>query len=101
MNWFNKIMTDIVNAVTRHEYGDGPVVKKQTRLTEILILTTIVVWVGFDFWTYFTYGNPSTISAIVWEWSWHLPCIPLAVGVLIGHLFFQNHEGTIYSGKPK
>lgn len=100
MNWFNKIMTAIVNCITKREYGDI-VVPKQTRYTEILILTTIVIWIGFDFWTYFTYGNPSTISAIVWEWSWHLPGIPFAVGVLIGHLFFQNHEGTIYSGKRK
>lgn len=63
---------------------------------QILILATIVVWVGVDIYLYATYGNPSTISATIWRWTWHIPGIPFSVGVLIGHLLFQDKEPTAF-----
>ncbi len=73
---------------------------KQT-IAQILILTTAVTWIVFDIIVYIAYGNASTISARVWYWSWHIPGIPFAVGVLIGHLFFQMHEPTAFPDEEK
>jgi hypothetical protein len=52
-------------------------------LTHLLILTTIVIWISFFHW-----GNPATISAVSIRYVTYIPGIALAVGVLIGHLFF-------------
>lgn len=67
---------------------------------QILILATIVVWVGVDVYLYATYGNPSTISATIWRWSWHIPGVPFAAGVLCGHLFFQITENVSFNAPP-
>jgi hypothetical protein len=75
-------------------------VTKRT-ITQIFILVTIAIWVVWDIVVYSKFGNPSTISATVWRYSWHLPSIPLAVGILIGHLFFQMKEPTAFPPEQK
>lgn len=64
--------------------------------TKLLILITVVVWIAWDLYTYHTLGNPSTISATIWRWSWNIPGIPFGIGILIGHLLFQMHEPTAF-----
>ena len=58
--------------------------------TKVLILATILIWIGYDFWAYFQYGsNIATESWTVWKWSYRIPGIAFICGVLCGHFFFQ------------
>lgn len=59
--------------------------------TQYFILTTIVVWIVYDIFIYLTKGNVATESATTWRFAYILPSIPWTVGVLLGHLFLQNH----------
>lgn len=66
-------------------------------MTQILILVTLVVWIVYDVWVYFKKGNAETESATIWRWANISPGGCVVVGVLIGHLYFQEHEPTIFS----
>jgi hypothetical protein len=56
------------------------------RITAVLILGTIAVWVTWDFHAYNVGGVPATESGTIRRWARH-PLVPLAVGILLGHLF--------------
>ena len=56
------------------------------RATEALILGTIAGWILWDVHAYRVGGVPATESGIIRRWARH-PLVPLAVGVLLGHLF--------------
>jgi hypothetical protein len=60
-------------------------------ITELFILATIVVWVVYDVAIYIFKGNAATESATTWRFAYTLPSIPWLVGILLGHLFFQQH----------
>lgn len=65
-------------------------------ITQIFIILTCLIWIVWDIVVYTKYGNPSTISATVWRYSWHLPSIPFAFGILMGHFFFELKAPTAY-----
>jgi hypothetical protein len=65
-------------------------------IAQIVIIATALFWIGMDIFLYTKFGNASTISATVWRYSWHIPGIPFAVGILIGHLFFQINGPTAF-----
>ena len=73
----------------------------QQTVTRLLILITPLVWILWDFYTYFTAGNVSTESATIFRYSSYAPGIAFLSGVLCGHFFFQMHEPTMYSTEPK
>jgi len=56
--------------------------------TTIIIVSTVVVVVAID--VFLAVTDRPTISQTVWSASKKYPIIPLAVGVLIGHMFWRN-----------
>jgi hypothetical protein len=40
-----------------------------------------------DVWLYFAHGEAATVSAVIREVAHRYPAVPLAVGLLLGHLF--------------
>lgn len=53
-----------------------------------LALAICLAIVGvLDTWLALVYGEAATVSAVVREASAKYPAVPLAVGLLIGHLF--------------
>ncbi len=73
----------------------------QQVVTRIVILLTPIIWIAWDFYTYYTAGNPSTESATIFRYSTQAPGIAFLVGVLMGHLFFQMNDPTAYPGQIK
>lgn len=65
-------------------------------ITQIVILGSILAWIVYDIWVYIQLGNPSTISATIWHWGYIAPGFILLTGILLGHVFFEMHEPTIY-----
>lgn len=69
-------------------------------ITMILILTTILIWIGFDIYTFIHNGNVSTISVIFANWNHYFPGVGVLFGILIGHLFFNQTEKLDINEKP-
>ena len=65
-------------------------------ITQLMILVTAIVWVVWDIWVYIEFGNPSTISATLWRYSYNIPGVPFIAGLLVGHIFFQMREPTAF-----
>lgn len=61
-------------------------------ITKIIILTTPLIWIGWDVYAYLTTGNSVTESATLFRWAVHAPGIAFLVGVLCGHLFVPQTE---------
>lgn len=40
-------------------------------------------------------GSRETVSSVLHEWSLLYPVLPLAVGLLLGHIFWPNSPVTI------
>ena len=54
-----------------------------------VLLVAILVTVGvYDVAAIFSGGELGTVSEVVLAWSQRWPVIPLAAGIVIGHLFF-------------
>jgi hypothetical protein len=58
-------------------------------ITQLIILATFVVWIGWDIYAYLKKGDLPTESWTIWKWSYRIPAIAFAFGVLMGHFFFQ------------
>lgn len=63
-------------------------------ITQIIILGSPLVWIGWDIYVFIKDGNAWTESSNVWKWAVRLPGIALLVGILCGHFFFQMHLPT-------
>jgi len=61
-------------------------------ITQWLIFASVVIWIAWDFYTFYAHGNPTTESAVIIRWNWYHPWIPFLAGVLVGHLFFDLRE---------
>lgn len=59
--------------------------------TTYFIFATIAVWIAYDVFAYMKWGNKGTISVETFNASKISPGILLAVGFLLGHLFWQVH----------
>lgn len=60
-------------------------------ITQYGIIATVVLWIGWDVYVAFFNNEPGdTISRVVLEWSQAWPIIPLAVGVVAGHLWWPQ-----------
>lgn len=56
-----------------------------------IILALVLIVVGlYDLIAVLWFGQPATVSAVVLQIAKRHPILPLAVGVLIGHLFWPQ-----------
>ncbi len=46
--------------------------------------------VAYELTAILTHDEPDTISAIFWDAATNRPILPFAMGVLMGHLFWQH-----------
>jgi len=60
------------------------------RITQVGVIATAVLWIGWDVVAYLWGGNESTISRVITDASRNWPIIPLLVGIVLGHLFFSQ-----------
>jgi len=60
------------------------------KVTGLFIVFGIIVIAIYDIYALTVGGQPSTISSIIFNQSKVDPMIPLAFGVLIGHVFWSN-----------
>ncbi len=72
-----------------------------SRVTLVYVLTVVVVSIVFDAVMYWRGGWEATISYLVLTRSRRYQVIALAVGILIGHLFWPQPEPRDDEGKPK
>jgi TRAP-type mannitol/chloroaromatic compound transport system permease small subunit len=61
-------------------------------VTGIIIFCTAVIWIGWDIFAYFHYGNSATESATLYRWSFYAPGVSFLFGLLCGHLFFPQRQ---------
>lgn len=59
-------------------------------LTIAFIVALVGVVALYDVWTLWRRGYTTTISYVLKKYSLRFPIIPFLIGVLAGHLFFQN-----------
>jgi hypothetical protein len=59
-------------------------------LIGIAIILVLVVAGGYDVYASTMLGGDLTVSARLQEWSRAYPILPLAVGTLLGHLFWTR-----------
>lgn len=64
--------------------------------TRIVVLLTPIIWIAYDLFAYFHWGNAYTESAYIFRWAYYCPGIAFLFGLLCGHFFFQMHEPTEY-----
>lgn len=57
--------------------------------TIAVIWTVVAGTLGYDLYTLLKDGSDTTISAVIIETSKDWLIIPVIVGILVGHLFFQ------------
>jgi hypothetical protein len=62
-------------------------------ITTWTIVAVVAFGIGYDVWVGVTYGTDATISWVTWTAAQRYPVIALAVGVLIGHLFWVQQTG--------
>lgn len=57
----------------------------------VIILSTVLI-IGWDIFAYAKGGGVATISSVLLDTSKEYPVLPLAFGVLCGHLFWPQKE---------
>ena len=63
-------------------------------VTKILILITLAIWIAWDVYVYVEHGALSTISDVVLRASQHSPALLVVIGILIGHLIYEQKAVT-------
>lgn len=69
-------------------------------ITITIIITSIVVWIGWDIYVaFFNNEKGDTISAVVSDFAfrsvWHLAGVLLFIGALLGHWFWKLKDTSI------
>lgn len=59
-------------------------------ITLIIIVATMIIWLGWDFIAFWLGGNPATESANIDYFGYQYPSIPLFWGYLTGHFFAEK-----------
>lgn len=62
-------------------------VRKVVQLFMVIVVIAIVI---IDVWAAIKGGHHDTISGRLWDWSKATPMLPFGIGVVIGHLFWQE-----------
>jgi hypothetical protein len=56
-------------------------------ITEIFIVLSIIIILGFDIFLVLKYGKDKTITHVIIKYSKLWPIIPFAFGFLMGHFY--------------
>lgn len=59
-------------------------------VTEAVMAALLIVAIIYDILAAILYGQSVTMSARTWALSKRYPILPLAVGILLGHLFWSQ-----------
>lgn len=62
-------------------------------VTAVLMLAAVCLTGVVDI--YATWSNQETVSQVISNWSREFPVLPLAVGLLMGHLFWPSFKPTM------
>lgn len=65
-------------------------------MTNIFIVVVVAMVVIFDIWIIWKRGKPASISATIIRGSKKFPLITLAVGMLLGHLYWSMQTQDVY-----
>lgn len=63
--------------------------KPEANLSFAIMGITVAFLIIYDIWIIFKRGYSDTISWTLFAWSKRYPIIPFAIGVVIGHLFWN------------
>jgi hypothetical protein len=58
-------------------------------VTKILMLVAALALIGWDLYAFLTPFPGDTVSEVHANWAWDWPSLPLAWGVVMGHLFWH------------
>ena len=58
-------------------------------VTRFLIIGTALVWIVYDFYTEWRWGNYSTISVVLRDWGYDMPWLLVVFGALLWHFWGQ------------
>lgn len=64
-------------------------------ITSIVILSAVVILLGYDVFAIYKGGTEASISHMVIEWSYKYPIFTFSFGVLCGHFFWRVRGGKI------
>ena len=59
-------------------------------ITLRFIQAVFVVCIAFDYWVIQRYGKEASISWVGFRWACDNPIVPLTVGIIIGHIFWNR-----------
>ena len=59
------------------------------KVTVWLIISTLIILIGYDAFVVFTQGTEASISSIIIVAAYELPMIPFCTGFLCGHFFWR------------
>jgi len=65
---------------------------KLKNLTKVFLVGIMLIILFFDLWLVIFGGVESTISYIIYQWSFSYPLFTFLFGVICGHLFGQIKE---------
>ena len=63
-----------------------------TRITRIIILGTILLWIAWDLFAFNVGGLPASISGIVKGWGCEYPQAVAGVFFVLGHLLWGQNK---------
>jgi len=58
----------------------------------LALIALLAVTGAFDVWATFAQPAGATVSAHLQSWAVQFPVLPLAIGIIIGHLFWPVHR---------
>lgn len=62
---------------------------KYIKITGIVIVSVIIALIGYDLWVMAVGGKDASISQVVIDYAYQYPIGVLAIGILLGHLFWR------------
>jgi len=62
------------------------------KMTLFFIIACIFVIIIYDVYAIYIGGTEASISSTIIVWSYNMPLVPFAAGVLCGHLFWRMRE---------
>ena len=63
-----------------------------TMATALFLIIALVIVGLWDLYAGWWTPPQSSVSAVIQEWSRRYPALPLAIGILLGHLFWPTYR---------
>jgi hypothetical protein len=77
-----------------NDFGSGNLLIR--RITQILILVSVALWIAWDIYATQTHG--ATESEVIRDWQLAYPGVSWGVGVVFGHLVFLRKKRIVAGG---